>query len=510
MSGTGHADVEQMLDAFAHDREREALAYGDRRLSAGEVLDRVHQLAHALDGRVGPGDVVALLGGNSPEILIARWALNLLGAGVIQPHGGLSAQSQAAIVDDVEAALVLVDPIAVRTAAQVVALARPVTILGLGTTGPGDPPWPNLLADASDASTDVLSGRARPTDVQQIRHTGGTTGSPKGIAYTFAHHLRMARVRAARAEQGPVRMLLCTPSAHAGGGVADRLLARGGTVVLQEEFDAGAVLAAIEREAVTDTWLLPPLIYRLLDDPDLDRTDLSSLRTVIYGGAQANPTRMAEAVRRIGPVFTQVYGQTEAGGISMLTRDEHERPELLGTVGRPMPTTDVAICDDDGNRVTGGGRGELWVHTGTEMDGYWRRPDLTAETIRNGWVRTGDVGFEDDEGYLHLVDRVQDMIVVVGGHVYTSELEDTLMEHTGVRQAAVFGAPDDDGSEAVHAAVVARDDSLTSAELESLVAAHRGAMYVPKEIAFVEELPLTEIGKTDKKALRARLTPIAV
>ncbi|WP_218614649.1 AMP-binding protein [Pseudonocardia sp. KRD291] len=510
MSGTVRADVEQILDALASDRGREALTYGDRRLRAGEVLDEVHRLAHVLDGRVGPGEIVALLGGNSPEMLIARWALNLLGAGVTQPHGGLSAQGQARIVDDVEAALVLVDPIALDTAAQVVALARPVTTLGLGTTGPDDQPWRDLLLDASDASTEALSSRARPSDVQQIRHTGGTTGHPKGIAYTFAHHLRMAQSHGAWAEQGPARMLLCTPSAHAGGGVADRLLARGGTVVLQEEFDAGAVLAALERERITDTWLLPPLIYRLLDHPDLDRTDLSGLRNVIYGGAQANPTRMAEAVRRIGPVFTQVYGQTEAGGISALTREEHLDPALLRTVGRVMPTTDVAICDDTGHRVPDGGRGELWVRTGTEMDGYWRRPDLTAETIVDGWVRTGDVAHLDDDGYLHLVDRVKDMIVVVGGHVYTSELEDTLMEHAGVRQAAVFGAPDDDGSEAVHAAVVVRDDSLTGTELEKLVEAHRGAMYVPKEIAFVDELPLTDIGKTDKKALRARLTPAAV
>ncbi|RZT84266.1 fatty-acyl-CoA synthase [Pseudonocardia sediminis] len=510
MSGTVHADVEQVLDAFAQDRGRETLVYGDRRLTAGDVLDQVHRLAHTLDGRVGPGDVVALLGGNSPEMQTARWALNLLGAGVTQPHGGLSAEGQATIVDDVEAALVLVDPIAADTAAQVVALARPVTTLGLGTTGPGDQPWRDLLVDAADASTEALSSRANLSDVQQIRHTGGTTGHPKGIAYTFAHHLRMATVRGTWAEEGPARMLLCTPSAHAGGGVADRLLARGGTVVLQEEFDAGAVLAAIEREAITDMWLLPPLIYRLLDHPDLDRTDLSSLQNVIYGGAPANPTRMAEAVRRIGPVFIQVYGQTEAGGISALTREEHLDPELLGTVGRVMPTTDVAICDDDGTRVAEGERGELWVRTGTEMDGYWRRPELTAETIVDGWVRTGDVAYLDARGYLHLVDRVKDMIVVVGGHVYTSELEDTLMEHAGVRQAAVFGAPDDDGSEAVHAAVVARDDSLTAAELETLVEQHRGAMYVPKTIAFVDEMPLTDIGKTDKKALRATLAPAAV
>lgn len=508
MSDRVHADVEQILDAFARDRAHTALVYGDRRSSAGELLDRVYRLAHALARRVGPGDVVALLGGNSPEILTARWALNLLGVGVTQPHSGQSAQVQATIVDDVGAALVLVDPAALPGAVQVVERAAPVTTLGIGTNGPdGTAPWPDLLAETAGESTGPLSGRARPSDVQQIRHTGGTTGNPKGIAYTFGHHLRAARLHHPLADHRPGVMLLCTPSAHAGGGVADRMLVRGGTVVLQEGFDAGAVLAAIERERVTDTWLLPPLIYRLLDHPDLEETDLSSLRNVIYGGAQANPTRMAEAVRRIGSVFSQVYGQTEAGGISVLTTQEHERPELLGTAGRPMPSTELAFCDEHGNPLPAGERGELWVRTGTEMDGYWRRPDLTAETIVDGWVRTGDVAFLDEDGYLHLVDRVKDMIVVVGGHVYTTELEDTLMAHAGVRQAAVFGASDDDGSEAVFAAVVPRDDGPTESELGRLVERRRGPMYVPRTISFVEQIPLTDVGKTDKKALRAQLEP---
>lgn len=305
---------------------------------------------------------------------------------------------------------------------------------------------------------------------------------------------------------GPARLLVATPIAHAGGGLADRILAGGGTVVLQDRFDAGDFLAAVERERITHAWLLPPLLYRLLDHPDLDRTDLSSLRTVIYGGAPAAPRRIAEAHRRIGPVFTQFYGQTEAGGISVLTPDEHDRPELIGTVGRVVPSTEIAIVGDDGARVGPDERGELWVRTGTEMDGYWKQPELTAGTIVDGWVRTGDVARQDTDGYLHLVDRVKDMVVVVGGHVYTSELEDTLMEHPGVRHAAVFGAPDGDGTEAVHAAVVAADPAPSAADLAGLVADRAGDMYVPREISFVDELPLTGIGKTDKKRLRAELT----
>lgn len=499
------SDVELLLEALRADPGRAALVYGERRITAGEAADRTERTAHALDGRVGPGDVVALLAGNSPDGILARWAVNLLGAAVTQPHEGLSPQSRARIVDDVDAALVLVDRRHAATAPEVLAHARPVDVLGLGTTGP-DGAWTDLAAAADLASSGPVTGRSRPRDVQQIRHTGGTTGHPKGIAYTFDHHVRSAHVRAAHTEGRAVRMLLATPVAHAGGGLADRLLASGGTVVLQEGFDAGAFLAAVERERITDSWLLPPLIYRLLDHPDLDRTDLSTLHTVVYGGAPANPRRMAEALERIGPVFLQVYGQTEAGGISMLTPDEHTRPELLETVGRPIPSTAIQVRDDDGAALPDGARGHLWVHTGTEMDGYWKQPDLTAATISDGWVRTGDIAFLDDDGYLHLVDRASDVVVVVGGHVYTSELEDTLMSHDGVRQAAVFGVPDADGVETVHAAVVPATPAPAERELDAHVARNSGDMYVPHDIAFVDELPLTDIGKTDKSALRAELT----
>ena len=500
-----HSDVELLLEALRADPGREALVYGERRITAGEAADRTHRIAHALDGRVGPGDVVGVLAGNSPDGILARWAVNLLGAAVTQPHEGLSPQSRARIVDDVDAALVLVDTRHAATAPEALAQARPVDVLGLGTSGPHGT-WTDLFELADGRSAEPVTGRSRPGDVQQVRHTGGTTGHPKGIVHTFDHHVRSARVRAAHAEERQVRMLLATPVAHAGGGLADRLLAAGGTVVLQEGFEAGAFLAAIERERITDSWLLPPLIYRLLDHPDLDETNLSTLHTIVYGGAPANPGRMAEATERSGLVFVQVYGQTEAGGISMLTAQEHAKPELLETVGRPIPTTEIRIRDDDGAARQDGERGHLWVRTGTEMDGYWKQPELTDATISDGWVRTGDIAYVDDAGYLHLVDRASDVVVVVGGHVYTSELEDTLMSHDGVRQAAVFGVPDADGVETVHAAVVPAGPAPAERDLGAHVARHSGDMYVPQEIAFVDALPLTDIGKTDKLALRAGLS----
>lgn len=492
------ADVEARLQAFTDHADAVALVHHDERLTHAQVRDAVFRTARALDaGGIRPGTVVVLLAGNEPAGIVARYAVNLLGAGITQPYAGLSAEARGRIVDDVEAAAVLVVPGHEDDADAVLEHCGPVPRIALD----------DALTAGHDAAP--VACRARAEDVEQIRHTGGTTGHPKGITYTFGHHLRMLEhawrpSTADEADQEPeaVRQLVCTTIAHAAGGIADRTLAVGGAVVLLDGFDPAEVLATIERERITDLWLLPPLLHRLLDHPDLDRTDLSSLRTVIYGGAPAVPARTAEAVRRIGRVFVQFYGQTEAGGISVLTREEHDDESLLGTVGRVLPTTELQIRGD------GGEPGEIWVRTGMEFDGYWKQPELTARTRdADGWMHTGDVGYVDDRGYLHVVDRLGDVVVVVGGHVHTPEVENVLVEHAGVREAAVFGAPDDDGSETVHAAVVVEPGAAPDpAELAGLVVEKQGAMYAPEDIAFVDEMPLTDAGKVDKKALRQRLT----
>lgn len=501
MSGTAvpRTKVEILLDALKPRWDETALVQGERRVSCGELVEQVYRIARVLERHgARPGDIVTLIGGNSPEMLMGRYAANLLGCGTTEPYRGLSVEAKARIVDDVDTRILLVDPNFRDNARQVLERCSVGMVLSFGP-GIGS----DLFALAAREPADPVNCRARPDDVQQIRHTGGTTGHPKGICYTFGHHWRATEPPLERTYQR--RQLVCTTIAHAAGGIADNLLTHGGVVVLQEEFDPRDVLAAIERERITDMWLLPPLIYRLIDHPDITRTDLSSLHTVIYGGCRANPTRMAEAFEHFGNALTQIYGQTEAGLISVLTPQEHARPELLGTAGRVASTTVLAVCDSDGDRVAAGEQGELWVHTGMEMDGYWKQPELTARTIQNGWVHTGDIGYLDDGGYLHVVDRVKDMIVVVGGHVYTSEVENMLMEHPAVRDAAVFGTPDPNGAEKVNAAVVA-EDGITDTELVDLIEQRNGSMYVPAEVMFLRQLPLTDIGKPDKRALRAQLS----
>jgi fatty-acyl-CoA synthase len=242
-----------------------------------------------------------------------------------------------------------------------------------------------------------------------------------------------------------------------------------------------------------------------MDHPDAPRTDTSSLRTLTYGGCQASPSRLADAVRAFGPVLVQGYGQNEAGGISVLTPEDHDplRPDRLRSAGKVLPGVEVAIRDSAGRDLPTGEHGEICVRSPMVMEGYWKQPELTAEVLRDGWLHTGDVGHLDGEGYLTIVDRLKDMIVVVGGHVYTTELEDLLNTHPDVLQSAVFGVRDADHAERVHAVVVrAPGSGVDDRELCAMVRSARGAMYEPARVTFTDALPLTDAGKPDKKELR--------
>ncbi|MEV4433000.1 AMP-binding protein [Streptomyces sp. NPDC049585] len=491
--------VEENLDALNDRPERNVLLHENRWMTAGELRDLVYRTARALHRRgIGRGHTVTLLGGNLPEIVAARYAANLLGSRVNHLYNRLSAEAQALIVQDVETYAFIADPRWAERTAEVTALAPVEHVLTLGPAATGE----DLLALAAGESAEPLAGAARPEDICSIRHTGGTTGHPKGICTTFG------QVAGYRPEPEPYerRQLVCTTLAHIGGLFTDITIRGGGVVVLHEDFDPAAVLATVERERITDLFLLPPLLYRLLDHPDADRTDTSSLRSLTYGGCQASPTRIADAVRRLGPVLMQFYGQSEVGGISMLMPDQHDpdRPEVLRSAGRILPDVEVAIRDEAGNDLPTGRHGEICVRSPHVMQGYWKQPELTAEVLRDGWLHTGDVGFVDEEGYLTVVDRLKDMIIVVGGHVYTSELEDLLNRHPDVLHSAVFGVRDADRMEQVHAVIVPRPGAEPDEkQLRAYVREQRGAMYEPARVAFAETLPLTEAGKPDKNKLRA-------
>ncbi|WP_433445862.1 AMP-binding protein [Streptomyces sp. CA-142005] len=236
------------------------------------------------------------------------------------------------------------------------------------------------------------------------------------------------------------------------------------------------------------------------------RSRPSSLAAIIYGGTPSSPTKIAEAIRRFGPVLIQFYGQNEAGVISALTPAEHDllRPERLRSAGRPLPHVQVTIRDTEGRTLPIGSTGEICVRSATVMEGYWKQPQLIAEVLRDGWLHTGDVGFMDADGYLTVVDRFKDLIIVVGGHVYPTEVEDLLNSHPQIEQSAVFGVRDADAVERVCAVVVPATGSstLTGSDVQAFVTSRWGTMYRPTEVALIDRMPLTDSGKPDKPRLR--------
>ncbi|MFG2221846.1 AMP-binding protein [Streptomyces sp. NPDC048644] len=511
-----------LLAALRRDPSRTALITADgTEVTAGALHATVHRMAAELAARgIGRGSTVSLLSGNRPEVLAARYAANHLGARVVFLYDGMAPDALAAVARSVDTALLIADPDLRDTARAVLArlggdrpavlTLGPVDDTGSGATerhGDPEPPLGDdlLAACAARAGTPEVPGAARPGDDWCIRHTGGTTGIPKGVRMAHAPYARML-ARPMEAAGDPPRFLACTSLAHLAGILADATLTAGGTVVLRRGFDPGEVLAAVARHRITHLWLLPPLLHRLLDHPDLATTDLTSLTRLTYGGCPASPSRLRQAAEVFGPVLYGWYGQSEAMAITEVGPAGHTvtGPGGRVTVGRALPGVELAVRDAAGRTLGPGERGEVHVRSVGVMSGYWKQRDRTAEVlVGDGWLRTGDVGILDDEGWLFLVDRAKDVIIVVGGHVHPGEIEDLLHAHPDVAHCAVYGARTADEGEEVHVAVVAAAGrTVDPEELRELVVHHKGAMYAPAAVHVHDSLPLTPVGKPDKVRLR--------
>ncbi len=296
---------------------------------------------------------------------------------------------------------------------------------------------------------------------------------------------------------------------HAAGAFAWPSLLKGGAFHVLSSFSARGFADYVEREKITATFLVPTAIYRLLDEVGLKTSQLASLQTIVYGAAPMAPARLAEAIRRFGPVFMQLYGQTEAPSlISYLEKSGHrlDDPESLSSCGVPLGPVQIALLDERNESVAQGEVGEICVRGTFVMKEYWKRPAETAQAFEGGWLHTGDMGRFDAKGRLHIVDRKKDMIISGGFNVYPSEIEAVLSEHASVASCAVVGLPDADWGEAVTAAIVLREGAvIDAAALQALVRERKGAVHAPKRVVAVEALPLTPVGKVDKKALRVSL-----
>ena len=450
------------------------------------------------------GNAVVQLSGNSPETFALMAAAYMLGlrSTTLNALGGVA--DHRFIIDDAQAKLVVVDPALGDRAAD---LSRDATVRflahGEGIAGVGDF-W--SLADGLAPAPLVVEAAA--SDVVRVAYTGGTTGRPKGVMLTHRSLVAQAigTMIACRGVDNQ-RFLCAAPISHAAGALVVPVLAAGGTVILQQGFDPARFLRGVERHHATLTMLVPTMITALIDHPDRQRTDLRSLARILYGAAPMAADRIRAAMSTFGPILVQSYGQSEAPStVLLLDGDDHRHPDptVLGSAGRPYPGVKVALLDDDDRPVPHGGIGELCVRGALVMAGYQGQPDQTAAALRNGWLHTGDLARQDAHGYYHLVDRKKDVIVTGGFNVYPAEVEAVIATCTGVAAVAVIGVPDDRWGEAVNAIVVPSPGAVPDvAAIRAAVRASKGAVATPKEIELRGDLPLTSLGKIDKKALRA-------
>ena len=349
-----------------------------------------------------------------------------------------------------------------------------------------------------------------PDDPCALFYTSGTTGWPKGAIHT--HSSLVAEASIAHRGLSPDDTVLCVmPFFHVGGSAAHMIpaFAAGATMVVHRRFDEALVLETIEREKVSYVFLVPTMILRLLEHPAFDDYDLSSLRAVGYTGAPMPVDALRRGIARFGEVFFQELGQTETLGMTVLRREEHKldgSPKILRrleSVGKPLREGELRIVDDDGKDVPRGEPGEIVARSDRIMQGYWRMPEETASTLRDGWLCTGDVGRMDADGYVYLVDRKKDMIISGGENIYSREVEEVLYMHPAVLEAAVVGVPDEKWGESVKAIVVLRRGAGASQEeIIDFCREHLASYKKPGSVEFWSELPKTGSGKIKKDEIR--------
>jgi acyl-CoA synthetase (AMP-forming)/AMP-acid ligase II len=508
MSLTFYLDKGASLDPGAR-----CLTLDGESRSYAEVVDLSHAVARALRrSGAAPGDKVAILSANDPTAFSCVFGIARAGAVWCPVNPRNAAAENAEQLDLFDCTVLVFQPAFDELVAQIAPrLPKLTTLVRLGDGDDLAVGFADWLASARD---DPPVEAEPPGDVVALVGTGGTTGRPKGVMLTDRNIEAMSAITLMSYPfAGRPVYLALAPLTHAAGVLCFPVLARGGEVVIMARPDVGRFLELIERHRVTHTFLPPTLIYMVLGHPALKDTDLSSLQCFWYGAAPMSAARLAEALDRIGPM-AQLFGQSEAPMmISTMAPAEHRNPDgtanldRLSSAGRPSPLVTVAILDPDGRPVPGGERGEICVRGSLVMAGYYRDPQATAEVSAHGWHHTGDIGFLDPDGYLHIVDRAKDMVITGGFNVYSAEVEQALMAHDAVRDCAVVGLPDDKWGERVTAVLQLQPGAeLDPAELIAFVKARIGSVKAPKQIEIWPDLPRSTVGKVLKTKIRATLT----
>ncbi len=501
--------IERNAQCYA---EHPAMLFEGRSITHGQFYKRVRRLVNSL-AALGyrSQDRLAVLSRNCPEYLEVYGAAALGGFVGLGLNYRLSAKEQADILADAQPAVFFFE-LEYTERAQELQRQLPGEMLFVCLDGAveGALEYESLVAGGTDGP---LAFRAKEDDTVLLIYTSGTTGVPKGVMLGNEGQCEQARTQAlSHAAVQTDRMLIVMPFYHIGGPTELlTYLVAGGTIVLHRTFDAAAILKSIQALRVTSAHLAPTMITMMLEVQEKTPFDLSSLHTICYASAPMSVALSMRARAVFGPIFMQIYGMTEAGLGTTLLKHQHildgtpAQTKRLASAGQAYLGTDLKIMADDGSECATGEVGEVCMRSKSVMQGYWQKPEATAEAVKSGYLHTGDMGYLDEEHFLFIVDRKKDMIISGGENIYSREVEEALLMHAAVAEVAVIGAPDEKWGESVAAIVVLRPGKQVTAEelaehCRSLIAAYKR----PKIVRFVEAMPrVPSTNKIDKRALRA-------
>lgn len=484
---------------------------GGHVMSYGDVRRQTSQLLQALQSvGVVTGTRLAVLSKNRPEVLTNLTASMINGSVITPLHPMGSLDDHSYVVGAAEIRCLVIDTDYFADRARDLKERFPgLIVLGFGPNEVGDD---YLALAATFEPQPLVAPDVEPDDLCTVAYTGGTTGLPKGVLLPQRVWSDLTFIQMAEWEfPDEIRMLVATPLSHAAMTLLGPVLLHGGTFHVMDAFGPDAFFDAVEQHRITATLLVPVMLYALQGHSRYRTADMSSMETIFYGASPMSPPKLADAIALWGSIFFQFYGQSEAPMvIAHMKKSDHDltKPERLASCGRPAPWVHVALLGPDDEPVAPGAAGEICARGPLVMIGYKDMDDETAETLSGDWLHTGDVGRFDDDGFLYIVDRTKDMVITGGFNVFPREVEDVMSAHPAVNTVMVVGVPDEKWGEAVKAVVVlapghGSSDELT-AELQAMVKRAKGSQQSPKTIDYVDEVPLTAVGKPDKKAVRAR------
>ena len=497
-------DLSEWIDRHARlTPERTAICFPGHDLSYGALAQLVYRLASAMAASgLKRGSCVAYLGFNSPEMLALLFACARLGLLFMPLNWRLAGPEHRQMLGHCPPSLLFVEPpFIAQTDAHIAALS-PVIAVTFGQARPGWIAYDDFLTRAAGPA--VCDPNLDPATPLLICYTSGSTGKPKGVvlsqdalAWNAANCVDMHELRPED------RILTTLPLFHVGGlnNLTTPALQAGCSVVLHPKFDAEACIAAIERERITLTVLVPAQLDMMMASPRWHSADLSSLR-MISTGSTIVPERIIRAVHARGVPLVQIYGATETCPIAACLKAQ-DAERKAGSAGKAAAHCELRIVDDSGKAVTQGAIGEILVRGPNLMSGYWKAPQETAAALVDGWFHSGDMGHLDAEGYLYVDGRRKEMIISGGENIYPAEIENLLAECQDIAEASVVGRPDERWGEVVVAVIAAKaGHTLTPASVLQLLEGRIARYKHPKEVVFVGELPKTALGKVRKEDLR--------